>query len=129
MARILLVDDDVLVLRGAQRLLERAGHEVWESTNSKTALNMLEHFTMDVVITDIYMPGMNGMELTRKINEDRSCRRVICMTGGGVLATPRELLSQAREAGAERTIEKPFMPGELLAVVDGVLAGAAPVFN
>ena len=121
MARILVVDDDGLVLKGAQRLLQRAGHEVWESTSPKTALNLLDHVSVDLVITDVYMPGMNGVELTRRIQSGGTCRRVIAMTGGGVLQTAKELLIQARIAGAERTIEKPFMPAELLALVDDVL--------
>ena len=79
-----------------------------EETNSKTALNMLEHVAVDVVITDVYMPGMNGVELVRRISDGGTCRRVICMTGGGVLHTARELLVQARVAGAECTIAKPF---------------------
>ena len=122
MARILVVDDDTLVLRGAMRVLQRASHEVWESTSPKTALNMLEHVSVDLVITDVYMPGMSGVELTRRISGAGSCRQIICMTGGGVLQTPKELLIQARVAGAGRTIEKPFVPGELIAAVDDLLA-------
>jgi CheY-like chemotaxis protein len=122
MARILLVDDDGLVLRGAQRILQRAGHEVWESSSPKTALHMLATVNPDVVITDVYMPGMNGVELVRRITECEGCRRIIAMTGGGVLNTASEMLAQARTAGAGRTIAKPFMPGELEAAVADVLA-------
>lgn len=122
MARILVIDDDGLVLRGALRLLERAGHEVWEATNPKTALHMLQAVPVDVVVTDVYMPGMNGVELVRRLSKRDTCRRVIAMTGGGVLNTAAEMLAQARIAGAERTIEKPFGPGELVSAVDAVLA-------
>lgn len=121
MARILVVDDNGLVLKSAQRLLQRAGHEVWESTNPKTALHMLAHVTVDLVITDVYMPGMNGVELTRLVRSTDQHPQVICMTGGGVLHTPKELLIQARVAGAGRTLQKPFMPGELIAAVDDLL--------
>jgi CheY-like chemotaxis protein len=122
MARILVVDDDGLVLRSAQRLLQRAGHEVWEAASPKTALNMLDAVSVDVVVTDVYMPGMNGVELVRRLSGRETCRRVIAMTGGGVLNTAQEMLAQARIAGAERTIEKPFGPGELVGAVDAVLA-------
>jgi CheY-like chemotaxis protein len=122
MARILVVDDDGLVLRGALRLLQRAGHEVWEAANPKTALHMLNTVPVDVVVTDVYMPGMNGVELVRRLSGRKTCRRVIAMTGGGVLNTAAEMLSQARTAGAERTLAKPFGPGELVAAVDDVLA-------
>lgn len=121
MARILVVDDEDLVLRGAQRVLQRAGHEVWESTNAKTALHMLDVVPVDVVITDVYMPGINGMELVRRLGNRETCRRVIVMTGGGVLHTAEELLEQAEIAGAERTLAKPFGPAELNAAVSDVL--------
>ena len=122
MARILLVDDDDLVLKGAQRVLQRAGHEVWESNSPKTALNMLEHVSVDVVITDVYMPGMNGVEFVRRMGGRQSGKRIIAMTGGGVINTASELLAMARAAGAERTIAKPFGPGELTTAVDDVMA-------
>lgn len=121
MARILVIDDDGLVLKTMHRLLARAGHEVWESNNPKTALNMLTAIEMDVVITDVYMPGMNGVELCRRLSDRATCRHVVAMTGGGVLETSGELLSQARIAGADRTIAKPFGPGELVAVIDEVM--------
>jgi CheY-like chemotaxis protein len=124
MARVLVVDDDGLVLRGMLRTLQRAGHEVWESNNPKTALHMLSYVPVDVVITDIYMPGMNGVELVRRLGDRRTCRHVIAMTGGGVTGTANDLLAQARSAGAERTVAKPFGPGELVAAVEDVLAGS-----
>ena len=122
MARILVVDDDGLVLKGAGRVLQRAGHEVWESTSPKTALHLLEHVSVDVVITDVYMPGMNGVELVRRLGGRAGGRRIIAMTGGGVMNTAAEMLAQARSAGAERTLAKPFGPDDLNAAVDDVLA-------
>ena len=126
MARVLIVDDDGLILKAAQRLLERAGHEVWESMNPKTALHMLAHVQVDVVITDVYMPGMNGVELVRKLNDEHICPRLIAMTGGGTLNTPAEMLTRARLAGAGRTLQKPWIAGELEAAVADVL-GAVPL--
>ena len=108
MARILLVDDDSLVLKGAQRVLQRAGHEDWESSNPKTALHQLTCVSVDVVITDFYMPGMNGVELARRIRASDGCRHIIAMTGGGATHSTAELLAQARLAGAERTLA-PFV--------------------
>src|SRR5207245_11633086 len=103
MARILLVGDSGLVRKSRHRALERAGHEVWESAGPKTALHMLDCVSVDVVITDIYMPGMNGVELIRRLESRDSCRHVIAMTGGGVTRTSGELLAEARSGGADRT--------------------------
>ena len=121
MARILLVEDDGLVRKSVHRALERAGHEVWESAGPKTALHMLDCVDVDVVITDIYMPGMNGVELIRRLETRDHCRRVIAMTGGGVTRTSSELLAEAMAVGADFTIEKPFGPDKLLAAVQDVL--------
>jgi len=130
MARILIVDDDNVVRKSVHRMLERAGHEVWESSRPKTALHMLDAVSVDVVITDIYMPGMNGIELIRRLETRKSCRRVIAMTGGGTTRGSAELLAEARSIGADRTLEKPFGPAALLSAVDDVLAldaAAAPI--
>ena len=130
MARILLVEDDGLVRKSIHRALERAGHEVWESAGPKTALHMLDAVSVDVVITDIYMPGMNGVELIRRLATRESCRRVIAMTGGGISRTSVELLAEARSVGADRTIEKPFSPDTLLLAVQDVMrmdAAVAPI--
>ena len=120
MARVLVIDDDNNILTLVHRLLQRAGHEVWESTSPKTALHMLETMDMDVVLTDVYMPGMNGVELCKRLEDRSTCRHVIAMTGGGVLASSGELLTQARIAGADRTLAKPFGPGELVATINDV---------
>jgi len=85
---------------------------------------------VDVVITDIYMPGMNGVELIRRLEARDHCRRVIAMTGGGVTRTSTELLAEAMSVGADLTIEKPFGPEKLLSAVQDVLGkdvGVLPV--
>lgn len=124
MARVLLVEDDSLLRKSVQRILSRAGHEVWETTGPKVAIHMLQQVPVDVMITDIYMPGMNGVELITRLDRSR-CPKVIAMTGGGVTRTPDSLLDDARKAGAERTLEKPFESRELIEALDSVLPGTA----
>jgi len=93
---------------------------VWESAGPKTALHMLDYLTVDVVITDVYMPGMSGVELIRRLQSRDHCRRIIAMTGGG-FRNSAELLAEARSAGADGTIEKPFAPDTLLSTVRDVM--------
>lgn len=123
MARVLLVEDDGLLRKSVHRILSRAGHEVWETTGPKVAMHMLEQVPVDVMITDIYMPGMSGVELINRIDRAR-CPRVIAMTGGGVARTSESLLADARQAGAERTLEKPFESSELMEALDSLLKSA-----
>jgi CheY-like chemotaxis protein len=120
MKRILLVDDDGLVRRGAHRLLERAGYEVWETASAKVALDLLVRMPMDLVITDIYMPGMNGIALIRALGPRTEPPHLIAMTGGGY-RSPADLLEEAAGAGADRTLVKPFLSEELLAMVAELL--------
>jgi two-component system chemotaxis response regulator CheY len=121
MARVLLVEDDNLLRKSVHRILSRAGHEVWETTGPKVAMHMLTQVPVDVMITDIYMPGMNGVELITRLDRTQ-CPKVIAMTGGGVTRTPEALLDDARLAGAQRTLEKPFESRELIEALDWVLA-------
>ncbi len=122
MARVLLVEDDGLLRKSVHRILERAGHEVWETSGPKVALHMLAQVPVDIMITDLYMPGMNGLDLIQVLDRDR-CKHVIAMTGGGVARGPGDLLDEARRAGAEWTIEKPFEARELVNAVATVMQG------
>jgi len=120
MARVLLVEDDGLLRKSVHRILTRAGHEVWETTGPKVAMHMLEQVPVDVMVTDIYMPGMNGVDLISVIDRNR-CPRVIAMTGGGVSRTAEDLLVSARAAGAQYTLEKPFESRELVEAVNTLM--------
>ena len=120
MARVLLVEDDGLLRKSVHRMLEKAGHEVWETTGGKVAMHMLQTVPVDVMITDIYMPGMNGVELIGKVDRTK-CPRVIAMTGGGVSTTPADLLDQAHQAGAQQMLEKPFESRQLIDAVAAVM--------
>lgn len=122
MARVLIVEDDTLVRKCVHRILERDGHEVWESSGAKTALKMLTVVPVDLIITDIYMPGMNGLSLLEHLSGRQANQHVIAMTGGGTDRNAGDLLAEARRIGAEATIEKPFGPKDLCDAVDGVLA-------
>lgn len=120
MARVLLVEDDGLLRKSVHRILERAGHEVWETAGPKVALHMLQQVSVDIVITDLYMPGMNGVDMIQVLDRSR-CGHIIAMTGGGVSRSAGDLLDDARRAGAEWTIEKPFEAAELVSAVSSVL--------
>lgn len=120
MARILVVEDDPLLRRSVHRLLVKAGHEVWETAGPQAAMALLSQTPMDVVVTDIHMPGMSGVELILQIDPSSS-PKVIAMSGGGVSRRAGDALADAREAGAQRTIEKPFESRELIEAIEAVL--------
>lgn len=127
MSRILIVDDDVSVQGSLQRILERAGHEVRVAMNGLQALQILAEAAPDLVITDVLMPEMDGIELIGKLTAHDPPIPVVAVSGGGKL--PKEvMLDTAGALGAVHTLEKPFEVEDLLAIVDEALAarGAGP---
>ena len=122
-ARILLIDDDPALRAGIGRYLEAMGYQVFEADNGESALKVLEANTLDLVLTDINMPEMDGIELILALAERFPHIPIITMSGGGLI--PKEhLLADARMLGVLRTIAKPFDLDELGELVEQVLAEA-----
>ena len=69
MAKILIVDDNNLVVKGLSRLLESAGHVVDSAENGQQALQVISQKIFDLIILDIRMPGMNGIQIAEKIKQ------------------------------------------------------------
>ena len=119
MATILVIDDETAVRDTVRRLLERQGHEVREAANGREALRASADY--DLVITDINMPEMDGIEVIMTLAERQPGLPVIAISGGGRL--PKDLLlSSADMLGAVTTLPKPFDLTELIGAVDRALA-------
>jgi CheY-like chemotaxis protein len=118
--RILLVDDEAFVRRQITRLLNRAGYEVWEADNAPLALELLKRFGVDLVITDLYMPRMNGFAFIESLTGRHNHCPVIAMTGGGA-RTPLDLLADAARIGADQVLQKPFQMHTLLEAIARVM--------
>lgn len=112
--RILVVDDEEALRRVLERSLSRAGHEVVTAESGATAMEKLKGGQFDVVLSDISMPGMNGLDLLRAVREHDLDIPVLIMTGTPDVSTA----VRAMEYGALRYLIKPVVPSELLPVVD-----------
>lgn len=128
MTSILLVDDDTALRAALTEGLTGEGYFVSEAGNGKEALTHLETNAVDIVLTDLAMPEMDGIELVTHLHEHHARQfLIVAMTGG--LITPRQnaadfvLLKAADALGAQRTIEKPF---RLEALLDLLRDTAAP---
>ena len=108
-ASILVVDDDKDIREIIQRTLEFGGYECITAANGTEALELLESKTVDIVIADIKMPGLNGITLTKIINEKYNSD-VIIITGYGNGLTYERVI----ETGAKDFMKKPLSPQELL---------------
>jgi DNA-binding response OmpR family regulator len=122
MARIIVIDDEAALRRAIRRALETAGHVVREASDGEMGLKELADHGADLVITDIFMPGQDGIVTVRRIRQEFPTVKVIAMSGGD--STGRmDLRPDAVLLGAAMSLAKPFAPAELLAVVRQVLEG------
>jgi len=112
-ARILVVDDEEIVIRSCLRILEGNGYEIDVAHDGHDALRKVESNTYDVMILDIMMPNLGGMEVLRRVKETHPDIDVIMITGLSQIDTA----VQAMKLGAFDYISKPFEPDELKLVV------------
>ncbi|MGC4074724.1 MAG: response regulator [Nibricoccus sp.] len=118
--RILLADDDEVLRVVQSDFLRRFGYEVLASEDGRAAMKSLAEQPVDLVITDMVMPGSDGVEVIRHIRKQYPQLKIIAISGGG--ATKRELLLDiARVLGVRRTLEKPFTMTALLKTVREVI--------
>lgn len=116
--RILIVDDQPDVCLALKYLLETQGLVVADAGNGKEALDHLAAHPVDVVLTDLYMPGMDGIALLRALRAkpDGPSPAVIAYTGSALIDRQR-LLAEARQLGARATLEKPLTSAALLRAI------------
>jgi len=130
MQKILVVDDELDVRDAVKRVLERAGYAVYTADNAVDALAELERIAMDVVITDIIMPKINGVQLIESIVRSFPSVRIVAISGGGNFGvtayqpsaiTTTAYLVAAEKAGAHSALTKPFESVDLIQAVEHVL--------
>jgi CheY-like chemotaxis protein len=114
---ILLVDDEPPILSPLSLCLEDSGHHVTTSFSGQNALDLLREKPFDLVITDLRMPGVDGIALLRRTREIRPNTKVIIMTGSVLSASTRRLISRE----ADGFLDKPFSLAELYRAVASCL--------
>ncbi|MBP6508548.1 MAG: response regulator [Opitutaceae bacterium] len=122
MAHLLLIDDDKSLREILAMTLEQAGHVVREAKDGRDGVMQFRREPADVVITDLIMPGQEGIETIVALRKERPKLPIIAMSGG-VEHSP-VYLGLAKKLGAQRTLAKPFSGEELLKAIDEVLAEA-----
>jgi CheY-like chemotaxis protein len=130
MQRILIVDDERDVRDSVKCVLDDAGYVVLTADNAAEALDQLGRTPMDLVITDIIMPKMNGVQAIQSIRKAFPQVRIVAISGGGnfgvsgyqptAIATNAYLRS-AEEAGAHLVLTKPFEAEDLLEAIEKLL--------
>jgi CheY-like chemotaxis protein len=117
---ILVADDEPEVRDLVTRYLTGAGYRVHEASDGKEVFAALAGGRIDLVIADLYMPGVDGIELITRLSQDSAAPPVIAMSGGGAV-NRQTLLEMASRMGAARMLAKPFTRVQLLALVEAEL--------
>lgn len=120
MARIIVIEDEAAIRRLVSRILARSGHEVREADNGRDGVALHRAEAADLVITDVFMPGQDGIETIRQIREFAPDTPIIAMSGGGARGGV-DSLEGAEAIGAQAVMQKPFSPDELEEAVFSLL--------
>jgi CheY-like chemotaxis protein len=120
LAKILVIDDEEGVRRVIGKILVRVGHDVLEAPDGKVALSLLKEEAADLVICDLFMPEMDGVEVLRQLRRDYPNLRVVAISGGAYQGRV-QLLDVAKALGAVAVLGKPFQPHQLLELVNDLL--------
>ena len=121
MARVLIIDDEEYVRMTLSQALEDEGHTVSVAVNGQEGLDRYNAETPDLVITDVLMPGKEGIETILELRKIDPKVRILVMSGGGRINNV-DFLEVARTFGATAALKKPFPIDEFTRVVTECLA-------
>jgi CheY-like chemotaxis protein len=118
MALALVIDDDAQVRCLIAMMLKRAGYEVAQAKDGIEGIELCAALEPDVIVTDIFMPHHDGIDILREAKAKAKQPRVVAISGG----SPRlqmDFLAVAAKLGADAVVQKPFTPSQLLHAVTG----------
>lgn len=125
MKKILLVEDSEMVRFALSALLQDSGYAVAEAVDGKIALKALQHQRFDLMLTDIFMPKVDGIELITRVRKEYPGVKIIAFSGGGARQPPEFAMRLATALGAHATMQKPVDSDALLAELDALMRKAA----
>jgi two-component system, OmpR family, response regulator MtrA len=128
MPRILIIDDNLSVLQAMEFFFETEGYEVLLASDGRLGLKLADESQVDVVMLDVEMPGISGIDVCRALRKNPSLAQlpVLMVTGRAT----REVIERATGAGADLVLAKPFDLDELRRAIPGLIAqagGSVPV--
>ncbi len=127
MVSILIIDDEEDIRDALQIVLESVGHNVKVASNGNEAVELQRSEPADLIITDVIMPGKDGVDTIKEIRQEFPGIRIIAISGGGGVQpteyvpeaiTTTAYLAAAKEAGADMVFTKPFERNVLIQAVD-----------
>lgn len=125
MPKILIIDDEEMVRDVLKQTLEREGYEVEAAADGQHGLSLFQTWGPDLVVTDILMPGKEGLETIRELRAEDPEVQIIAISGGGDRGD-LNFLRAASMFGAVRTLSKPISRDDLLPMVRELVGSATP---
>jgi DNA-binding NtrC family response regulator len=123
MANILVIDDENDIRKIISDMLSDKGHVVFQSGDPCNIDSILKQQNIDLVITDLVMPGKTGIDLIMELHESMPNLKIIAISGGGGITGRFDYLPIAKLIGANNIFKKPFKLSELNATIEGLLCG------
>ncbi|MFO7749494.1 MAG: response regulator [Desulfobacteraceae bacterium] len=117
--KVLVIDDELDICKNVEKILKKNNYSVTHSQSAREALEMMRQDSFSLLISDIKMPEMNGLQLLKNVTKDFPLTKTIMMTGYASTDTAMKAI----RLGALDYIPKPFTPNELRTIVDKALAG------
>ena len=120
MAFVLVIDDTRIVREAVRQMLESANHTVIEANDGQVGLRLFHEKHPDLVITDLVMPNMDGIEIIRELRRTKGKTKIIAMSATSI-QSGAPYLTAAKKLGADAILAKPFAVPDLLTLVDELL--------
>jgi len=119
---VLVADDNEVAQRLCRRVLEKAGHRVLTASDGQEAVNLALGEVPDMILMDVAMPGMDGLEAMRQIKAQKPSMAVVIASAHSMAGDRERFLA----AGANDVLAKPFKLTELTGIVEKLVGGARP---
>jgi len=113
MACVLIIDDDQGIRELFADAMEEAGHTVYQAKNGLEGVKIAQEISPDVIVVDVFMPEMDGVEVILKLRKTEPDLRIIAVSGGG-LSHNFQFLDLTNNLGANLVLHKPILPDELV---------------
>jgi CheY-like chemotaxis protein len=120
MAHVLVVDDEDQMRKLIRLVLQQESHTVMEASNGKNAIKAFQGAGIDLVVSDVVMPDMDGLELIKAIRKNHPRVKILAISGAGKEG-PGLYLNIAKQFGADAILMKPFTPAELIERVSALI--------
>jgi DNA-binding response OmpR family regulator len=120
----MVVDDDVGIRHAVAKVLREDGHEIVEEADGKSALRHFAGDPVDLVVSDVFMPDMDGIEFLMRLRGAFPQVKILMMSGGGILPA-KAVLDASAALGANRVIAKPFSSAEVRDAIRALLNDGA----